>query len=50
MDVIGEGAFGKVMRAKYISSTLPGVKTTVAVKMLKGKKNNKNQLISLFCY
>ncbi|XP_014775137.1 tyrosine-protein kinase Mer isoform X1 [Octopus bimaculoides] len=46
MDVIGEGAFGKVMRAKYISSTLPGIKTTVAVKMLKDNAsyNDKKML------
>lgn len=34
---LGEGAFGKVVKAEGIGLIKPGINTVVAVKMLKGK-------------
>lgn len=46
---LGEGAFGKVVKADAIGILKPGVNTTVAVKMLKGNKmrNTRLYLISV---
>lgn len=37
-DVIGEGAFGRVLRAKIVTPEADTLPSIVAVKMLKGKK------------
>lgn len=36
---LGEGAFGKVVRAEGMGLIKPGLNTVVAVKMLKGRDN-----------
>lgn len=37
---LGEGAFGKVVRAEALGILQQGISSTVAVKMLKGKELN----------
>ena len=44
LDVLGEGAFGRVMRAEALGLPDNPYRSVVAVKMLKGKQENRNVL------
>lgn len=39
--VLGEGEFGKVVKAEYVGELKPGMQSIVAVKMLKGNITDK---------
>lgn len=43
-SVLGEGEFGKVVKAEYSGTAYSRMPSTVAIKMLKGK------IIKLFCF
>ncbi len=46
---LGEGAFGQVMKGEAFGITNGKTSTTVAVKMLKGKKRPRTLQSSCFC-
>ena len=46
--ILGEGEFGKVVKAECVGILKPGMQSVVAVKMLKGKMNRKTVSKILF--
>lgn len=47
---LGEGAFGKVVKAEAVNLLKPGNTSVVAVKMLKGTSTNMSKPIPICCF